>query len=245
MLAPYASDPAAGAAAASRAARTLQHRGGTAGIPPLTAGGGLATPVPLSPAQLTPRGWPPTSVSQGAGQISHGAGATFQVRASRGWIIGGAAAVVLLAGVGGYVVNEVTKSGDAPQRDEVSEQAPAAAAEPLPTPDPPSSALMAAPSAAAVAPTPPPAPTLPPAPAPTLPPPPAPTFPAEEKPAAAGKPAVAAAEKPAAKPATPTVPAAKPVVRVEPKPRPVPRPVTKPATKPKSGKSDDLFDSRH
>jgi len=246
MLAPYASDPAAAAVSASRAARTLHHRGGTAGVLPLTAGGALATPVPLSPAQLTPRGWSPTSVSHGAGQV------TFQVRGARGWIIGGAAAVVLLAGVGGYVVNEVTKDGDAPQRDEASEQAPVGASEPLPTPDPPASVLMAAPSSA-VPPPPPAASTLPPTPAPTLPPTPAPTFPVEDKPA------VAAAEKPAAKPATSAVPAARPatpvarpatpvtrpVVRVEPKPRPVTRPATRPATRPNGAKSDDIFDSRH
>src|SRR5262249_53923661 len=86
MLAPFATDPIAAALSAARATRTLQHKAGGASAAPLTPGGRLATPVPLSPAQLTPRTWPPTplsSVSQGVGQV------TYQTRGARNWIIGG------------------------------------------------------------------------------------------------------------------------------------------------------------
>ena len=74
-LAPFATDPAGAAQSAGRAMRILQQRGALQGMQgsPFTAGGGLATPIPISPAQLTPRSWPPsqgTSVSRSAGSFS-------------------------------------------------------------------------------------------------------------------------------------------------------------------------------
>jgi len=237
MIAPYSSDPAAAAIAAARATRTLQHKGGAGPALPLTAGGGLATPVPLSPAQLTPRTWPAPPVSQ-ASSISQGAGQlTYQVRGSRGWLIGGAAAVVLLAGAGGYIVNELTKDGGSPRAERV--EAPAASPSPEETPDPPPAPPPAAPDqqAASTPPSTPPAP----APAPTLPAPTLPPTPTFEKPAVAEKKPETPAEKPTVVVKKASPPAPRPVAKVEPRP-PAPRPVVKPTNKPKS---DDLFDSRH
>jgi serine/threonine-protein kinase len=121
MLAPFASDPGAAALSAARTTRTLQHKAGVPGGVPIIAGGGLATPMPLSPAQLTPHTWqPPSSISQGAGQV------TYQVRSPRGWIIATATALVLLAGTGGYIANELTKEHEPAERDEPEAQGPAA-----------------------------------------------------------------------------------------------------------------------
>src|SRR5262245_55484929 len=52
VLAPYASDPLAAAQSAGRTIRTLQQRGAQVGMQgtPIAAGGGLASPAPLSPA---------------------------------------------------------------------------------------------------------------------------------------------------------------------------------------------------
>ncbi|HEY6173934.1 MAG TPA: serine/threonine-protein kinase, partial [Kofleriaceae bacterium] len=103
-LAPFATDPAGAAQSAGRAMRILQQRGALQGMQgsPFTAGGGLATPIPISPAQLTPRSWPPsqgtTSVSQGAGQV------TVRTRSARGWLIASVAALCVLAGGGGYAI---------------------------------------------------------------------------------------------------------------------------------------------
>jgi serine/threonine-protein kinase len=238
MLAPFASDPTAAALSAARTTRTLQHRAGAPNLLPLTAGGGLATPVPLSPAQLTPRTWPPSSISQGAGQV------TYQTRSARGWIIAGATALVVLAGAGGYIVNEVTKSGGPAKRDEPYVQVPAA-----------------------TAPAPAPAPAAPPAAEPAIPPP-SPTFPAkpeavvaekkpeqpaapEKQPAAPEQPA-ASENKPAASENKPAASEKKPAVAARPpvKPRPVAkaepkRPPARPPARPTKPKTDDLFDSRH
>jgi eukaryotic-like serine/threonine-protein kinase len=245
MLAPFATDPVSASLSATRATRILQHKsGGPATLSPLTAGGGLATPMPLSPAQLTPRTWPPpSSISQGSGQV------TYQVRNPRGWLIGGATAIVLLAGLGGYAVNELTKDDKAPRHEEAqapaAEPTPAPPPPPAPTPDDKPAGAQAQAQAQAQAPTPTPVPT------PTSEPPqPTPTFPtktatAETKPAAETKQVAKTETKPVAKPvAKPVVkPVTKPVVRTETKP--VPKPVTKPTTKPNGSKSDDLFDTRH
>ncbi len=114
-LAPFASDPVTAAQIAARTTRILQQRhsahgfGGQQGLP-ISAGGGLATPVPISPAQLTPRSWPPsTSLSQGRGQV------TLQTKSSKGWLIAGALSLVILAGAGGYIANELMKSKPAAQ----------------------------------------------------------------------------------------------------------------------------------
>ncbi len=195
MLAPFATDPVASALSAARAARTLQNRPG--GLPGGLPGGVLATPVPLSPAQLTPRTWPPSSISQGAGQV------TYQVRGTRGWVIAAAAAIVLLAGTGGYIANELAEDDDPPaaRRDEPYVQVPAVA--PDPPPPPPAVAAPVVPA--------PPAPTLPAEGKPAV---------AEKKPAASEKPVIA--EK---KPATSEKkPAARPIARAEPRPKPAPKP---------------------
>src|SRR5262249_24792191 len=105
-LAPYSTDPITAAQIAGRATRILQSRGSAPGIGPqglpISAGGGLATPVPISPAQLTPRSWPPsTSTSQGRGQM------TLKTDSGRGWLVAGGVALVLIAGVGGFIFAEM------------------------------------------------------------------------------------------------------------------------------------------
>jgi serine/threonine-protein kinase len=111
MLAPYATDPIAAAQAANRAIRILQQRGLHAAMQtsPLTAGGGLPTPIPISPAQLTPRSWPPSSQST---SLSHGAGqVTLRARGNRSLLIAGIASLCVLAGVGGYAISQLSRSG--------------------------------------------------------------------------------------------------------------------------------------
>ena len=251
-LAPYASDPVSAAQSANRAGRILQQRA-QAGVQgsPLTAGGGLSTPIPLSPAQLTPHSWAPsqaTSLSQGAGQV------TVRTRGNRGILIAGMTALCVLAGAGGYAVSQMSRS-DGTRSDSAAStpdthdgphvQAPGAAAQPTTTTQDPA---PAAPATPAPTPTPTAVVATPPAPEPapdaaapwkalpqtrTLP----------EHPAATPTPTVirppAAEPKPAAtKPAAEPKPAATKPAAAEPKPA-----VTKPATKPKKG--DDLFDSRH
>jgi len=186
VLAPFATDPLAAAQSATRSLRTLQQqRSSLPGMgSPLTAGGGLATPIPISPAQLTPRSWPPsqgTSVSRGAGQV------TYQTHGNRGWLIAGVAFLCVAAGGGGYAISQLSRGGggDGPREPHVLA--------PLPRPEP---AVTAPPSGnPAAAPVDPPAP---PAPSP-------PATAADGKPAAApadGKPAAAPADgKPAAAPA--------------------------------------------
>jgi serine/threonine-protein kinase len=131
MLAPYATDPVSAAQSAGRAARILQHRGAQLGMQgsPLTAGGGLSTPIPISPAQLTPRSWPPsqgTSLSQGAGQV------TLPTRGRRGLLVAGIASLCALAGVGGYAISQASRS--ASTRDERHVDAPQTAVQPSPAP---------------------------------------------------------------------------------------------------------------
>ncbi len=151
-LAPFSSDPVSAAQISSRTTRILQHHGNSSGVQgfPLSAGGGLATPVPLSPAQLTPRSWPPsTSLSQGRGQV------TLRTSSSKGWLIAGAVSLAILFGAGGYIAAEMMKDKPAaqmPPADTPVVQMPASAPPaPTPPPSPP-------PPAAAVV-TPPPTPT--------------------------------------------------------------------------------------
>jgi serine/threonine-protein kinase len=183
MLAPFATDPIAAAQSASRTLRTLQQRSSLQGMgSPLTAGGGLATPIPISPAQLTPRSWPPsqgTSVSRGAGQV------TYQSRGNRGWLIAGVAFLCVAAGGGGYAISQLSRGGDGGPR-EPHVMAPA------PRPEPAAAALPS--GTPTTAPADPPAPAQPPAPPAAA--------PTGEKPAAAaGKPAAPVDGKPAATPA--------------------------------------------
>jgi hypothetical protein len=170
MLAPYASDPQIAAQSANRAARTLQHRAATIpgaghspfGLQALPFGGGISTPIPISPAQLTPRSWPPsqaTSLSQGAGQV------TVRTRSTRGLLIAGVAALCVIAGSGGYVISQATRDRSAHTTlPEPASTATAAAATPTPAPTP---APPVAPTPAPATPPPPVAPTPAPTPAPT------------------------------------------------------------------------------
>jgi hypothetical protein len=158
---------------------------------PLTAGGGLATPIPISPAQLTPRSWPPsqgTSVSRGAGQV------TYQARGNRAWLIAGVASLCVAAGGGGYAVSQLSRGGgDGPREPHV--MAPSPRSEPAASPPSATPATSPAdpPAPPATAPAP-----LAAAPTPVA----APPAAAEAKPAAApgdGKPADSADGKPAGK----------------------------------------------
>jgi serine/threonine-protein kinase len=155
MLAPFSSDPVVASQIASRTARILQHQSGGGGVQglPIASGGGLATPVPISPAQLTPRSWPPsTSQSLGRGQQ------TMPVRNGRGWLIGGAFSLALLAAAGGYIASELMQKK--------SEPAAASAGDgktvqmPAPTPPAPAPAPAPPPPAAAAKVEPPPAPAV-------------------------------------------------------------------------------------
>jgi serine/threonine-protein kinase len=114
MLAPYATDPAVAAASSGRTMRILQQRGALAAPSSPLVGGSLATPIPLSPAQLTPRSWPPSqgsSLSQGAGQ-AHTHTHTVRTRTSRGLLIAGVASLCVLAGVGGYAISQMSRTDD-------------------------------------------------------------------------------------------------------------------------------------
>lgn len=263
MLAPYATDPATAAATAARTTRilTAKHNQPPENRPsfgpsgfgqqgsPLAAGGGLMTPVPLSPAQLTPRSWPPsTSLSQGRGQM------TEPMRSGKGWLIAGALSLVILAGAGGYIVNGMMKDGPregavveappvaaaVPATQEPAPADPTAAAAPTPTADTttatptaatpttatPTAATPATATPTTAAPTPTVVPTTRQPTVPTI----APT--AESKPTT-----TATAAKPVAKPAV-----AKPAA-TKPKPAITKKPTTKPATTTKKKKAD-LFDRR-
>jgi hypothetical protein len=220
MLAPFATDPIMAAQSAARAVRILQQRSSLQGMgSPLTAGGGLATPIPISPAQLTPRSWPPsqaTSVSRGAGQV------TYQTQRNRGWLIAGVAFLCVAAGGGGYAISQLSRGGsDGPREPHV--MAPPPRPEPAAAPVDPPAPPPAAPTPAAPPET---APT-PPATSPVA----APAAPEDGKPAAApgdGKPAAAPGDgKPAAasgdgKPADANPADGKPVRRIEAKRSPGP-----------------------
>jgi serine/threonine protein kinase len=221
QLAPYSSDPISAAQSSARSTRILQQRTAQKGVQgsPLAASGGRATPMPIQPAQLTPRSWPPTSsgssLSQGKGQVTH------KVRSGRGWLIAGVAGLVVLAGAGGFVASRMM-TGDAPVAASSAVPPPPVTPEPpapiAPPPPPPATAET---NAAAGVTTPPPAvPALPP-PTPTL----APKAEkVEKKPAVEKKQPVE--KKVAAKP-------------------PVKKPAKKPAKKTKKkADDDDLFDTR-
>jgi serine/threonine protein kinase len=222
QLAPYATDPITAASSAQRTTRILQMRNSAQGIEglPLTSGGGRITPVPISPSQLTPRSQFPTGnpSSHNISSLSHGHGqVTHRVRANRGFVIAGAAALTLVAGAGGFVASRMLgKDKDAkdPTPAAAAQPAPPPPAETAPTPAPPVETRaddpgVTKPKPAVETPLPPPTPTI--------------------TPKAPDKPVVV--EKPKAKP---------PVVAEKPKPRPE-KPV-KP--KPKKPHGDDLFDTR-
>jgi len=252
LLAPYATDPGGAAQSASRTQRILQQRGVLPGMraSPLTAGGGLATPIPISPAQLTPRSWPPsqgTSVSRVAGQM------TQRTRGARGLLIASVAGLCVIAGGGGYAISQMSRS-DGPREPHV--QAPLSQ-----EPAAPSPAAAAAPQAAPPAPpaTPPPPPPTAAAPPPDaastwLPTAPAPTL--GDHAADAANPKAADAPRPDSPPMVDSKqPALHPAKPADPKraeakpshptaPAGESRPATKPA-KPKPKPPDDLFGNRH
>jgi serine/threonine-protein kinase len=223
QLAPYASDPGAGAAAADRAQRILSVRM-SAQSGRLRSEGGSPLPERLTPQPLS---WQRT----GNSSLSHGAGqqVTHQVSGKRGWLIAGAASVAIVAGVGGWVIAQLGhKSG------------------PPPTPAAATQALTAAPTATPT-PTPTPTPTEPP-PTPTVPVP-AVVIDAAVVPATPPPPPPIDA---AVVHAVPPLPDAA-VQVAQPKPTPKPKPADtadetakpKPKPHPKPHNDDGLFDSRH
>jgi serine/threonine-protein kinase len=142
LLAPYATDPTAAAQSATRAARILLQRSSLQGVQglPVAIGGGLTAPIPISPAQLTPRSWPPsqsTSVSRGVGQVTNGP------RGGRGWLIACVAGLCVLAGGGGYAISQLSRS----DRGEPHVLAPTPATQPAAATPTPAAAPAAANSA--------------------------------------------------------------------------------------------------
>jgi serine/threonine-protein kinase len=205
MLAPYATDPISAVQSAGRAVRILQQRGAQLGMQgsPLTAGGELSTPIPISPAQLTPRSWPPSqgaSLSQGAGQV------TVRTRRNRRWLVAGVASLCVMAGIGGYAVSQLSRSDST--RHEPHVQAPPPALQPTPEPPAPTPTAAAATSAMQ---------TIVEHPAVAEPTPPAPALPVT-----APKPAIT---KSASKPVTgPSATITKPATKPKPKPATKPKP---------------------
>jgi serine/threonine-protein kinase len=193
VLAPYATDPVLASQSAGRAMRILQQRSlqGMQGSP-LGAGGGLAAPIPISPAQLTPRSWPPSqgsSLSQSAGQM------TSRTRGSRAWLIGGVAGLCVLAGGGGYAISQMSKTDRRADEPHVMAPLSRPTTDPPPPPDPAAPSSTTKPTPAAPVPTTPAAATAPaagttPAAAATAPT--TDTKPADGKPATDTKPAAAA-----------------------------------------------------
>jgi serine/threonine-protein kinase len=108
MLAPYASDPMSAQQSAERATRILTSPKGGQGYPLGGSAGGLA----MTPPQLTPKSWSKTggsSLSGGAGQLKTG---TKVVRTGRGLVIAGVAALVIVAGVGGFFIAGALKGSN-------------------------------------------------------------------------------------------------------------------------------------
>jgi serine/threonine protein kinase len=254
MIAPYASDPVQGTQSAQRTTRTLANRGARApGTLPVSQGGGLA---PLSPAQLTPRSWPPsapTTGSHGRGQVTHTH--THHVRGT--WRIGrviGAFLVLALAGAGGFLAKSLlTGSDDADDTTHVaapptSDPAPPPVAVPSPEPPKPPEAkpeVTADPATAEVKPEPKPEDAK---------------LESEslratntiEVAEAVKAPTIVEPREPAVKtetPAKPAVTATKPVVTTKPVTKPTTTTATKPTTtKPvvkKKKRNEDLFNTRH
>lgn len=112
VLAPFASDPIVGAQIAARTTRIVQLRASQAAlgkqVMPTSAGGGLVTPEPLSPAPHTPLSWPaaeaPTSIGNAMGHLAP------RRSRGRGWLVAGALGVALLAGTGGFVISEAMRA---------------------------------------------------------------------------------------------------------------------------------------
>ena len=263
QLAPYATDPHAGAQSASRSARIQMgsrlHNQSMA----LSSNGGVQ--APLSPAQLTPKSWHnasnPSSLSHGRGQMTHQIGPS----PKRGLWIAGVAGLCLGTGVGGFFLSRQMGKDDKPTAAKAPEAKAVATPDPpkvAPPTDKPIAAVPTAPPPTAPPPTVP-APTAPTIAAtpPTAPPPTVPTIAATpptvppSAPTIAPKPTMAPTPKPVAiapKPPTPkpAVPVAKPVAATPPKPTPKPtttaaaKPTPKPTTPAKPKHDDELFNSR-
>jgi eukaryotic-like serine/threonine-protein kinase len=253
MIAPYATDTISSAQAAGRVGRILQQRSmQMGGMPGSPFAGGLSAPIPISPAQMTPRSWPPsqaTSLSQSVGQV------TVHSRGSHGWMIAGILGLCVVAGVGGYAVSQMSKTDN--RAEPASAAAPAAASpapevpvtvKPAPVAPPPP---PVAPPAAVVKSAPPAEPPAPPGhPAP-------PASATVTEPPTTWKPTTPSptiVEHPAeAKPAAPTAPDTRPAAVAKPaEPKhdsasDAKAPTAKPGSKPAKPKkpADDLFDSRH
>ena len=91
LIAPFASDPVGAALSAERAMRILATRGSQPQVRSKLQAG--------SPQPLTPNSG---SVSQhGSGQV------TVYMKSSRAWIVAGALSLVIIAGAGGFIANEV------------------------------------------------------------------------------------------------------------------------------------------
>ena len=235
-LAPFATDPIASAQAGARVGRILQHRSTQIAVPGALPGalmGGLAQPIPISPAHMTPGSWPAlqsTSLSHGIGQVTHAG------RSSRGWIIAGLAALSIVAGAGGYAISQLS------HQDPAQHDGPASAAASEPVAPPPPAAVTAAPPAAAqprptvVTATPPAAAQPPPAAVTAAPPaaaqPPAPRAAVVPMPTVSPPPTAAAAPSPPAHPVVAIKPATAAVTATAPPavPRPVPPAPAKPPT---------------
>ena len=99
LLAPYASDPAGGAAAAERAQRILAVRPSQPAGRMRAEGG--AMPAPLTPSWQRAGG---SSVSHVSGQV------TYQTTGRKGWLVAGAVSLVIVAGVGGWLANDVMRT---------------------------------------------------------------------------------------------------------------------------------------
>jgi serine/threonine protein kinase len=147
MLAPYSTDPITAAQIANRATRILQTRASQPTIErgalpgqqslPIGANGGLASPLPLSPAQLTPRSWPPSPSSTGGrGQIGRSQ-LTLRTGGGKGWLIAGAMSLTILAASAGYIASTVLQDDPAPTVSTPATTPKAPIAEPVLTVEPP------------------------------------------------------------------------------------------------------------
>ncbi|MDB4952672.1 MAG: Protein kinase [Myxococcales bacterium] len=128
-LAPFASDPLSAQQSAERATRILAtQRGDRPGFTPGGLGG-MGSAQGLTPPALTPKSWHHTngsSLSGGAGQISA------KPMSNRGLVIGCVAALVVLAGAGGFIASNLIRKGDRSDAHVVAPE-PAKAPEPIDT----------------------------------------------------------------------------------------------------------------
>ncbi len=220
MIAPYASDPMSAAQAADRASRILSRDARPNNL--------SLSAVHMSSGSITPPSWHHTggsSVGGAAGQmgISHG---TKMVRGGRGMVIGIVAALVIVAGAVGFGISSSLKSNDTHVG--------------APNPLERTTDKLEAPAVEATV-------TPPPAPVPTAPT--APISPIAKPDIGSAAATPVTADPVPEKPAAATVDAPKPApVKMTPKAKPVPKLDVKPRAAPalkKKPKDDGLFDDRH